>query len=276
MAVEAGWEEPSRQESDAFGASGWARGLNRLGDAGLASPRRLWGAGGAEFEPPPRTPPPRSATAFLARLGFVAFTRPASVCAPENVEPGRQFLGSRCQWATTPVPRVPRAPETPPRPSSPSGPRDPPSPQEPRVIRASRSPRDPKPREPGRPVRTCPADPSDLLPGGPSAGRGRRATRKPCLGSQGAPGSDAPSTEVPPAPAEVPPASLLSLVADRRHGALQLQEDHGGAVREGRRPRARPLSPLPCRVARKGRACNSGTGQGRLLRRAPLLKPRPL
>ena len=28
----------------------------------------------------------------------------------------------------------------------------------------------------------------------------------------------------------------LSLVASRRHGALQLQEDYGGAVREGRRP----------------------------------------
>lgn len=68
LAVEAGWEEePSRQESDTFGASGWARGLNGLGDAGLASPRRLRGAGGAELEPPPRTPPPRSATALLAR-----------------------------------------------------------------------------------------------------------------------------------------------------------------------------------------------------------------
>lgn len=39
------------------------------------------------------------------------------------------------------------------------------------------------------------------------------------------------------------------LVANRRHGALQLQEDHGGAVRQGRRPQG-PFCP---RFSRPGR-----------------------
>ena len=58
----------------------------------------------------------------------------------------------------------------------------------------------------------------------------------------GSAGTDAPQAEVSSFSAEVTPRLLggspggCPLVANRRHGALQLQEDHGGAVRQGRRP----------------------------------------
>lgn len=114
--------------------------------------------------------------------------------------------------------------------------------------------------------RAPPAHPGLRLPGqGPPAARGRCGTRGLCEEDAGTPGSDARPQQSrlchhgSPAPSLrlSPVCRPASLVADRRHGALQLQEDHGGAVRQGERPGAFRSRLFPSAGRGRARACNA-------------------